>query len=222
MTAYITYYRVSTQRQSNSGLGLEAQEEAVKRFLRADDKVIASFTEVESGKNCNRPQLAAAMNECRRVGARLLIAKLDRLARDVAFIANMMKSDIRFTAADMPDADAFRLHIEAAVAEAEAKKIGERTKAALAAARARGVVLGGYRGVPPTSASREAANAARKTKAKEHAKRVIDVIASLRASGVTSANAIANELTNRNILTSRGLTTWGAGQVIRVMQNISA
>lgn len=208
MTVFVTYFRVSTQKQSDSGLGLEAQQDAVKRFLRTDDKVVSSFTEVESGKNCNRPQLTAAMNECRRLGAKLLIAKIDRLARDVAFIANLMKSDIRFVAADMPDADPFRLHLEAAIAEEEARKISARTKAALAAARTRGVVLGGYRGTPPTATSRNAANVARKAKAITHAIGLVQVINDIRANGITSAHAIANELSKRNILTPRGSTTW--------------
>jgi DNA invertase Pin-like site-specific DNA recombinase len=119
--AWVIYLRVSTARQGRSGLGREAQEEAVRRFL-GTTAPLATFTEIESGKNPDRPQLAAALDHCRRTGARLLIAKLDRLARDVAFIATLMKSDVKFTVADMPDADPFRLHIEASNAEEEARR----------------------------------------------------------------------------------------------------
>lgn len=146
MTAYIAYLRVSTDRQGKSGLGLEAQQEAVSLFARGDDAIIATLVEIESGRNSERPQLAAALRQCRQFGATLLIAKLDRLARDVAFVATLMKSDVRFIAADMPEADPFRLHIESAIAEEESRKISARTKAALAAAKARGVKLGGFRG----------------------------------------------------------------------------
>ena len=115
------------------------------------DLLLSSFTEVESGKNDSRPQLSNAMAACRAAGAVLLIAKLDRRSRDVAFIAALMKSDVRFMACDMPDADTFRLHIEAAIAEEERRRISARTKAALTAAKARGITLGGFRGRVPTA-----------------------------------------------------------------------
>jgi DNA invertase Pin-like site-specific DNA recombinase len=142
--AYIAYYRVSTDKQGLSGLGLEAQQEAVKRIARAAP-VIAAYTEVETAKRShtrNRPQLAAAIEETIRRGATLLIAKLDRLARNVYFISGLMESKVDFVACDMPDANRLTVHIMAAFAEHEARAISERTKAALAALKARGVKLG--------------------------------------------------------------------------------
>lgn len=142
-TQYIAYYRVSTQRQGNSGLGLEAQRAATTTFLKATGAdLLAEFTEVESGKRANRPELSAAIEQCRKAGATLLIAKLDRLARNVHFISGLLESGVKFTAIDMPQADRFMLHVYAAMAEEEARRISERTKAALAAAKARGVRLG--------------------------------------------------------------------------------
>lgn len=213
---YVSYFRVSTAKQGASGLGLEAQQQAVARFLRADDAIVATFTEVESGRNSERPQLAAAMAACRMLGARLLIGKLDRLARDVAFVASLMKSDVKFIAADMPDADAFRLHLEAAIAEEEARKISERTKAALAAARARGVVLGGFRGRAPTDADRAAGLAARQSAARARAMALRPILEELRGAGVTTLAAVAENLNQRGIPAPRG-GAWAPAQVGRLM-----
>lgn len=140
---YIAYYRVSTARQGASGLGLDAQRHSVKSHLASiDGDLLAEFTEVESGKKDTRPQLKAAINMCRKTGAILLIAKLDRLARNVAFIANLLESGVRSVAVDMPNADKFMLHVYAAMAEEEGRRISDRTRAALASAKARGVELG--------------------------------------------------------------------------------
>ena len=217
MTAYVAYYRVSTDRQGRSGLGIDAQREAVKRFVGASDLLIASFTEVESGKSDQRPQLIAAMAACRKAGAVLLIAKLDRLSRDVAFIAGLMKSDVRFIACDVPDADAFRLHIEAAIAEEERRRISGRTKAALKAAKARGVKLGGFRGHVPTEQDRARGRAMQREQAQQRAAVVLPVIADLEKSGVTSPTAIARALTDRGITTPRGAATWQPVQVRRLL-----
>jgi DNA invertase Pin-like site-specific DNA recombinase len=141
MQGFVAYYRVSTDRQGQSGLGLDAQRAAVAGFVGARE-LIAEFTEVESGKRNDRPQLAAAMDQCRRHKDVLLIAKLDRLARNVAFIANLMESGVEFVAVDMPYANKLTMHILAAVAEHEREMISARTKAALAQAKARGVKLG--------------------------------------------------------------------------------
>ncbi|WP_042303264.1 recombinase family protein [Paraburkholderia kururiensis] len=144
---FVVYYRVSTQRQGASGLGLEAQRETVKNYLNGGSwQVVGEYQEVETAKGSNalskRPQLAAALALCKKTGARLLVPKLDRLSRNVAFIANLMESNVRFVACDLPEANELTLHIMAAFAAFEAKRISERTKDALAAARTRGVVLG--------------------------------------------------------------------------------
>jgi DNA invertase Pin-like site-specific DNA recombinase len=137
MTKFVAYYRVSTQRQGRSGLGLEAQRAAVQGF-----DVIAEYTEVESGRKCDRAELRAALAHAKREGATLLIAKLDRLARNVHFLTGLLESDVPIVAADMREADRTFLQMAAVFAEWEARKISERTKAALAAAKARGAKLG--------------------------------------------------------------------------------
>src|SRR4051812_30379048 len=143
---WVAYYRVSTAKQGASGLGLEAQREAVAGYLNGGDwQLAAEFTEVESGRKNDRPELAKALAMCRRIGATLIIAKLDRLARNVAFVSNLMESGVEFTAVDFPTANRLTIHILAAVAEHEAAMTSTRTKAALAAAKARGVKLGGDR-----------------------------------------------------------------------------
>lgn len=140
---FVTYYRVSTDRQGRSGLGLEAQREAVSQFLAGRFATVTSeFVEIESGGKDDRPKLRDALAACQRSKATLLIAKLDRLARSVAFIANLMDGNTDFVACDMPEASRLLLHVMAAFAEHERQIIGERTKAALAAAKARGVRLG--------------------------------------------------------------------------------
>ena len=137
MTEYVAYYRVSTQRQGQSGLGLEAQIAAVDHY-----NIVASFREIESGRKCDRPGLEAALALCKERGATLLIAKLDRLARNVHFVTGLLESRVPIVAADMPNADRTFLQMVAVFAEWEAAKISERTKAALKAAKARGVKLG--------------------------------------------------------------------------------
>jgi DNA invertase Pin-like site-specific DNA recombinase len=145
MADCIAYYRVSTDRQGASGLGLAAQRQAVARFIGAGH-LVAEYTEVESGKkHRNRPQLLAALADCRTRRAVLLIARLDRLARNVAFIANLMESGVDFVAVDMPQATRLTIHILAAVAEHEREMISTRTKAALAEAKRRGTTLGNPR-----------------------------------------------------------------------------
>ncbi len=134
------YLRVSTQRQGQSGLGLEAQRKAIEGLL--DGQVYEEFIEIESGKKTKRPKLDAAIAYCKKHKTKLVIAKLDRLARNVHFISGLMESGIDFVAADMPSADRFMLHIYAAMAEEEGRRISERTRAALAAAKERGVELG--------------------------------------------------------------------------------
>lgn len=140
---FVCYYRVSTQRQGESGLGLEAQKRAVESFLKSrEGEVLAEFTEVESGRKAARPQLAEALALCRRKRAILIIAKLDRLARNVHFISGLMEAGVEFIAVDQPTKDRFMLHIQAAFAEEESRRISQRTKAALQSAKLRGVDIG--------------------------------------------------------------------------------
>src|ERR1700722_8536094 len=144
---FVAYYRVSTAKQGASGLGLEAQQDSVRTYLNGGRwKMVDELTEIESGKRNDRPALARALALCRIHKATLIIAKLDRLARNVNFISNLMESGVEFTAVDFPQANRLTVHILAAVAEHEAAMISARTKAALQAAKARGVVLGGNRG----------------------------------------------------------------------------
>src|SRR5450755_2394469 len=157
MPAYVAYYRVSTDRQGASGLGLDAQRTAVARHLNGQGQLIGEYAEIESGRrHTNRPQLLAALAECRKRRAVLVIARLDRLARNVAFIANLMNSDVEFVAVDMPHANRLTIHILAAVAEYERDLISQRTKAAMAAAKARGIKLGNPRYQEALAKAREA------------------------------------------------------------------
>jgi DNA invertase Pin-like site-specific DNA recombinase len=204
MANFVAYYRVSTARQGKSGLGLEAQRAAVREHLNGGTwQVVAEFTEIESGKNADRPKLAAALKECRLRRAKLIIAKLDRLARNVAFVSNLMESGVEFEAVDFPQANRLTIHIMAAIAEHEAKMISDRTKAALAAARRRGVKLGGYRGYQPTAKDRAAGQAAIRER--------------VQASGCTSLRAIAAGLEARGIPAARG-GKWTAVQVSRLLE----
>jgi DNA invertase Pin-like site-specific DNA recombinase len=139
---FVAYFRVSTSRQGQSGLGLEAQKASVYKFMSSGDELVDSFTEIESGRKSSRPQLQAAIARARQDDAVLLVAKLDRLARNVAFLAALMESRVRFQAVDLPSADEFTLHILAAVAQKEATAISSRTRDALAAKKARGDKLG--------------------------------------------------------------------------------
>jgi DNA invertase Pin-like site-specific DNA recombinase len=216
-TPFVTYLRVSTERQGKSGLGLEAQRAAVLEYITGKGEIAAEYVEIESGKRNERPQLARAMAEAKRIGAVLLIAKLDRLARNVAFIANLLESGVEIAAADMPEANRFLLHVMAAVAEHEAQAISDRTRAALAAAKARGVALGWSmpeRKEEQRRASRRGA-AKNAQKACVHAANVLPVIHQIADSG-TSLRRIANELNARGIKTARG-GRWYAGTVRNVL-----
>jgi DNA invertase Pin-like site-specific DNA recombinase len=214
---FVTYLRVSTERQGQSGLGLEAQRAAVAAHVLGRGEVVAEFVEVESGKRAERPQLAQALVDAKRTGAVLLIAKLDRLARNVAFIANLLESGVEVTAADMPEANRFVLHIMAAVAEQEACAISERTKAALAAAKARGVRLG-WSNPKRAFEQRQAANkgaAVNRARALTHAENVLPVIKQIRAGGA-SLRQMAAELNARGIKTARG-GKWHATTVRNIL-----
>ncbi|WP_080577081.1 recombinase family protein [Methylorubrum extorquens] len=206
---YVAYYRVSTAKQGASGLGLAAQETAVRSFIA--DEPIAAFTEVESGKRDDRPQLAAALAHARRHNATLVIAKLDRLARDVHFISGLMKSGVEIRACDIPTANRMVLHIMAAVAEGEREMISGRTKAALAAAKARGVRLG----TPQTQRLAQERRAA----ADAHACATHAALTELRLEGVTGFKEIAARLNGRGVSTSTG-KRWHPTTVQRLAERI--
>lgn len=214
MTKFVAYYRVSTIRQGKSGLGLEAQQAAVRSFVGAGE-LVGEFTDVESGKRDNRPELAKALALAKKTGATLLIAKLDRLSRNLAFIAAMMESGVKFTACDNPTANELTLHILAAVAQAERKAISARTKDALQAAKARGVKLGN----PSLERSRDGALKALKAGADERAAKVYAVIREIRAAGVGSLRGIAAALSARGIQTARG-GQWSAVQVRDIIMRV--
>lgn len=215
---FVAYYRVSTQKQGKSGLGLEAQQESVRSYLNGGSwRLVAEVVEVESGKKADRPKLAEALRLCRLHGATLIIAKLDRLARNVAFVSSLMESGVEFTAVDFPQANRLTVHILAAVAEHEAKAISDRTKAALQAAKARGTKLGGYRGANPDKAACEASVSIRQASAKARASDLAPVLAQLKAEGVTSLGLLAKALTERGIPTARGEAKWSPVQVSRVL-----
>jgi DNA invertase Pin-like site-specific DNA recombinase len=226
---YVVYCRVSTARQGASGLGLEAQRAAVNAHLNGGNwKIVGECVEVESGKNDDRPQLMKALRLCRVHRATLLVAKLDRLSRDLAFIAVLMKEGVKFKAADMPDADETHLHMMAVFAQHEARMISTRTKAALAAKKARGAVLGGRR----VSAKRWAAIAAEGRKASiesrvagsaERAKDLLEMIEDVKQEieGPASLRKIAEALNKRDLAAPRG-GKWSAVQVSRVLAHSEA
>jgi len=222
-TKFVAYYRVSTQRQGRSGLGLEAQQEAVRNHLNGGEwKILAEVTEVESGKRKDRPKLAEALAACRVHGAKLIIAKLDRLARNVAFVSALMEAGVEFEAVDFPQANRLTIHILAAVAEHEAKVISERTKAALAAAKRRGVKLGGYRaGAKLTAKGRQAGCDARAARAAARAADLAATVKSLQTAGITSLAGIAAALNERGIPTASGQGIWQAVQVSRVLARLA-
>jgi len=215
---FVTYLRVSTDRQGKSGLGLDAQRKAVADHVTGKGQIVAEYVEIESGKRNDRPELARALADAKKRGAVLLIAKLDRLARNVAFIANLLESGAEVAAADMPEANRFLLHVMAAVAEHEARAISDRTKAALDAAKARGVALGASNPVirEALEGGKDRSIQTRKTKADTHAANVLPLIQTIQARGA-SLRQIATELNERGIKTSRG-GGWHAMTVRNVLE----
>ena len=218
---FVSYLRVSTAKQGASGLGLDAQRKAVDDYLNGGRwSVIAEVVEVESGKRDDRPKLAEAMALCRVHNATLVVAKLDRLSRDAAFLMNLQKAGVRFIAADMPEANEMTVGIMAVVAQAERKMISTRTKAALAAAKARGTKLGGTRWDQLTGdvadKGRAAGIATRQARATGRANDLAPIIADLKAKGATSLRDIASGLNDQGIPTARG-GSWSAVQVQRIL-----
>jgi len=225
MCRVVAYYRVSTEGQGRSGLGLEAQREAVAKLCQSRGWVIAAeFTEVESGKRDDRPQLQAAMHRAKVTGATLVVAKLDRLSRSVAFLSALQDSGGRFLAADMPEANELTVHIMAAVAQSERKAISRRTYEALQAAKARGARLGNPNGAAALRRAAKgnvAAIEAVKAGAVERAADLAPVVADVRATGATSLPAIARELNERGIVTARG-GKWHPSSVSNLLRRLEA
>jgi DNA invertase Pin-like site-specific DNA recombinase len=234
---FVSYLRVSTEGQGQSGLGLEAQRKAVSRFVRGQDgRVLREYVEVESAKRSDRPQLRLALDHAKATGATLVIAKLDRLSRNVAFIANLMDSGVDFVAADMPMANRLTVHVLAAVAEHEREMIGARTKAALNSIKDQIAANGSYvsrrsgnmitRLGNPHGAKNlagygnGAAVQALQRRADEFAADVLPIIDAVREDGHTSLQAIARELNVRGILTPRG-GEWTATSVRNVLLRIN-
>ncbi len=215
--SYVAYYRVSTARQGVSGLGLEAQKEAVRRFIAGGGVLLQEVTEVETGKGFNalakRPKLCSALEASRVHGATLVIAKLDRLSRNVRFIAELMESKVQFVACDMPEANALTLHVMAAFAQHEAKRISDRTKEALACAKARGVRLGRMGGQ-----NLKAHLAIRQAAANGNAERLRGQVEGFRARGLSTRDMV-RELNAVGIKSSTG-GLWHYTQLRRVLARL--
>jgi DNA invertase Pin-like site-specific DNA recombinase len=216
---FISYLRVSTTKQGASGLGLEAQRKAVEEYLNGGRwKLLAEFVEVESGKNNERQELQNALRACRLHGATLLVAKLDRLARNAYFLLGLQASGVDFVACDMPAANKLTVGILAMVAEEEARMISARTTAALRAAKARGIRLGNPENL--THKARRKGNAVsrkvRTAKAAQRAQDIAPTLAEIQSEGAASLSQIAAALNRRRIPAPRG-GSWGAVQVSRVI-----
>jgi DNA invertase Pin-like site-specific DNA recombinase len=222
---YVAYLRVSTARQGRSGLGLEAQEAAVLDYLNGGRwQLKATFTEVESGGNDDRPELAKALAACKMFGARLIVAKLDRLSRDARFLMNLKAKGVKFVIADMPEANELTVDLFSILAEHERRVISERTRAALAAAKRRGVKLGGGADrISKASARRGAAASAnaRRGAALEYAQAFAPEIERLRREGAVSLRATAAALNAEGVPAPRG-GEWSATQVARLLRNLDA
>lgn len=213
---FVAYFRVSTQRQGQSGLGLEAQRETVKNYLNGGVwEILGEFTEVESGRRNDRPKLSEALALCKKTWATLICAKLDRLSRDLSFIVNLMSAKVRFVACDLPEANELTLHIFAAFAQHEAKRISERVSDALRAAKARGVVLG-----KAGTANLKSNIEARRKAADDFAYRLAPVINGFRAQGL-SQRKMVEQLNQLNIPATRG-GQWSLLQLQNVLKRIDA
>lgn len=221
----VHYFRVSTAAQGRSGLGLEAQRVAVTQFCQTRGcDVLAEFTEVESGKRNDRPELAKAMHRAKVTGATLVIAKLDRLSRNAAFLMQLQDSGVRFQAADMPDASNLTVGILALVAQQEREAISARTKAALAAAKARGQRLGNPNGADALHRAAKgngAALRALKDGADRHAANLLPIVRDLQAQGVSSLPRIASALNSLHMETARG-GKWHPSSVKNLLARLEA
>lgn len=222
---FIAYYRVSTKRQGRSGLGLEAQRQAVAAYLNGGDwSIVAEFTEVETGKRADRPELDKALAAARLHRAALVVSKVDRLTRSVAFLSKLLEAGVDVRFADLPQIEGatgrFLLQQMVAVAELEAGMISKRTKDALAAAKRKGKQLGGDRGARPTAKIRAKAVAGNQERANKWVADIAPTIAELQAAGATSLRRLAAKLNEAGIPTSRGDGEWSPTQVKRVLDRI--
>ncbi len=211
---YIAYYRVSTDKQGQSGLGLEAQKKAVESYIK-DGDLVDEYIEVETGKGSKnalkkRPKLAEALKGCKKHKAVLIIAKLDRLARNVHFISGLMESKAEFVCCDNPNANRLMIHMLAAFAEHERELISTRTKEGLAAAKARGVELG--------KTGKEVLSKRNKKNADEFALSLIPVIGEIKDSGHKTVDTITQQLNSRNIPTARNGSKWHIQTVHRLLK----
>ena len=219
MTKYIAYYRVSTVKQGQSGLGLEAQKASVADYLAGvSGELINEYTEIQSGKKNNRLELDKALRKCRLTGATLLIAKLDRLSRNAAFLMNLQESAIKFIACDMPEANNLTVGLMACLADYERVLISNRTKEALKAAKARGVKLGNPKLDQVRCTDTTAARTARVEKAKERNTEILEVINEIQsnAGSELSLRQISKQLNEAGYTTARG-KAWQATSVMRVL-----
>ncbi|MBP0495702.1 recombinase family protein [Pararoseomonas indoligenes] len=220
----VALYRVSTAEQGHSGLGLEAQQASVRAFVdREGWTLVAENQDIASGKDDRRPGFQAALTRCRQLGAVLVAARLDRITRRAHTLSQLLEEGISIRAADMPGADDLMMRVYAAMAQKERELISERTRAALAAARARGAVLGGDRGWrPPLPPCAAAATQARQEKATRSAHRLLLEVEALRREGITAKAAMARALTERGVPTPRGGAVWTHTTVARVVERLRA
>jgi DNA invertase Pin-like site-specific DNA recombinase len=221
--AMVGYIRVSTSQQGRSGLGIEAQREALARFAQAEGfDIVREFVEIETGKGADaldrRPQLSAALAQARKLKCSVGVAKLDRLSRDVHFISGLMAHRVPFLVAELgPDVDPFVLHLFAALAEKERSMISARTRSALEAAKARGVILGG----PKLHEARAKGVASVKAEADRHAANVVPIIREAQRAGARTLREIAEALNARGVLTARG-GRWYATSVKNILDRSAA
>lgn len=220
---FVSYLRVSTDRQGRSGLGLEAQRQAVETYLNGGDwELLQEFVEVESGKKDDRPKLSTALRLCEVTGATLVIAKLDRLSRDAHFLLGLQKGAVKFVAADIPEANNLTVGILALVAQQEREATSRRTREALAAAKRRGVKLGNPNGAAALRRARKGNKVAVsviKANAQVHAERLRPVIKNLQSDGVASVRGLSAALNERGILTPRG-KSWHPTSVRRLLERL--
>jgi len=221
--SYIAYYRVSTKKQGDSGLGLGAQRSCVSDYLeKAGTRLLAEFTEVESGTKSDRPELDRALRECKLTNSKLIIAKLDRLSRNVHFLTGLQRSGVEFVCCDMPDANNVTVQLMAVLAENEARNISIKTKEALKQAKENGVKLGNPRLALVRNTDTSSANKARKNLATEFNDNVGEILKELfLEEGISTYRGLARALNDRAVLTARG-QQWSATQVSRVMKHLKS